>query len=114
MERLHHTPSALHYPPGHAMDEEGFLIDPDQWTRELAEQLAEAAEVTPLSEAHWGIIEYLRDKYLTVGALPPLRHICRRNGRGRHEIKHLFGGCRQLWQIAGLPNPGEEAKTYMD
>jgi hypothetical protein len=26
----------------------------------------------------------------------------------------LFSDCRSLWRIAGLPNPGEEAKAYMN
>jgi len=26
----------------------------------------------------------------------------------------LFSSCKTLWLIAGLPNPGEEAKSYMN
>jgi tRNA 2-thiouridine synthesizing protein E len=32
---------------------------------------------------------------------------------GEHGVQRLFGGCREAWRIAGLPNPGEEAKNYM-
>jgi len=28
-------------------------------------------------------------------------------------VQHLFGGCRSAWRLAGLPNPGEEALSYM-
>jgi tRNA 2-thiouridine synthesizing protein E len=99
---------------GPAFDEDGFLIDTAQWTKTLAEQLAEASDIHRLTEAHWTTIHFVRDKYLRLGAMPPMRHVCRQIGAKRHEIKHLFGGCRQLWQISGLPNPGEEAKAYMD
>jgi tRNA 2-thiouridine synthesizing protein E len=99
---------------GPAFDEDGFLLDAAQWTETLAEQLAEAAEVHPLTAGHWQTIRYVRDKYLRLGAMPPMRQVCRQIGVNRDEIKHRFGGCRQLWQIAGLPNPGEEAKAYMD
>lgn len=96
------------------MDDEGFLIDPDQWTADLAGELANAAGIGPLEDTHWRAIEYLRGKYLSLGALPPMRRVCRHLGVDKHHVKTLFGGCRQLWQIAGLPNPGEEAKAYMD
>mgnify|MGYP002065978294 CR=1 FL=1 len=47
----------------------------------------------------------LRGKVLELGALPPMRRVCRHLGVDKYRIKKLFGGCRQLWQIAGLPNP---------
>lgn len=107
---LHKTYGTLHL----LLDEEGFLLTPENWSRELAIELAAAADVDSLEETHWQAIEFLRDRYLRLGALPPMRRVCRHLGVDRYRIKHLFGGCRQLWQIAGLPNPGEEAKAYMD
>lgn len=112
-QRVAHNPgtlAALHL----SFDEDGFLIDPQHWTEELAEQLAAAADITPLTPVHWETIHYIRSKYLGVGALPPMRQVCRQLGLLRGEVKAMFGGCQQLWQIAGLPNPGEEAKTYME
>jgi len=95
-------------------DEDGFLINPDLWTHELASQVAEQADLGPLEQAHWNIIRFVRDKYLRLGAIPPVRRICREFGYERDAVRGLFGGCTQLWKIAGLPNPGEEAKAYMD
>ena len=95
-------------------DEDGFLLDPNQWTERLAYQLAAAEDVSPLSESHWRIIHFLREHYQRIGGMPPMRIVCRRLGTDRCAVKGLFGGCRQLWRIAGLPNPGEEAKAYMD
>jgi tRNA 2-thiouridine synthesizing protein E len=31
----------------------------------------------------------------------------------KHAVQRLFGGCRAAWRIAGLPNPGDEALSYM-
>jgi tRNA 2-thiouridine synthesizing protein E len=42
-----------------------------------------------------------------------MSQVCRTHDLDRNAIKNLFGGCRQAWRIAGLPNPGEEAKAYM-
>jgi len=95
-------------------DEDGFLTDPAQWTEELAEQLAQAAGVGPLGQDHWTVIHVIRDKYLNRGEFPLMRHLCRVLGLRPYAVKGLFSGCRNLWRIAGLPHPGEEAKAYMD
>jgi len=95
------------------VDDEGFLIDSASWTEDIARQIAEAAGLGPLQSAHWMLIGYLRNKYFTLGALPPMRNLCRQLGVQREVVKQAFGSCRTMWQIAGLPNPGEEARSYM-
>lgn len=95
-------------------DEDDFIINAENWTESLAEQLAANAEIAELSKSHWDIIHFLRDKYLRLGAIPPMRRVCRELGQDKNAVRTLFGSCLQLWQIAGLPYPGEEAKTYMN
>ena len=94
-------------------DEDDFIINPENWIESLAEQLASNAEIETLSDSHWDIIHFIRDKYLRLGAIPPMRRVCRELGQERDAVRTQFGSCLQLWQIAGLPYPGEEAKTYM-
>ena len=50
---------------------------------------------------------------MTYGSLPPMSQICRTHGMDRKAVQRLFGSCRQAWRVAGLPNPGEEALSYM-
>lgn len=95
-------------------DEDGFIHNADLWNKALAEQLAANAGIDELSNAHWEIIDFLRDRYIRLGAIPPMARVCREFGHKRDAVRRLFGGCLQLWQISGLPYPGEEAKTYMD
>ncbi len=94
-------------------DEDGFLLDTEHWDDQVAERLAELEGVAPLQGGHWRVIRFVRDRYLRLGAIPPMRRICRSSELSRSEVKSLFGGCLQVWRIAGLPNPGEEAKTYL-
>jgi tRNA 2-thiouridine synthesizing protein E len=42
-----------------------------------------------------------------------MSQICRTHGMDRKAVQRLFGSCRQAWRVAGLPNPGEEALSYM-
>ncbi len=106
------VPGTRHRDPS-PFDEDGFLFEPQAWTRELAQQMATVDEIL-LTDAHWEIITFVRDRYFRYGTMPLMRRVCRELGYGKEAVRGLFGGCRKLWQIAGLPNPGEEAKTYMD
>lgn len=94
-------------------DEDGFLINSSAWSRETARMLAEMDGIGELKADHWSIIFYLREHHLGNGSLPVMSHVCRVMDLGKYAVEGLFGGCRQAWRIAGLPNPGEEAKTYM-
>lgn len=98
---------------GLAFDEDGFLVDPQCWTESAARFIAEIDGVGELAAEHWSVIRFVRDRFLRLGAIPPMRRICRESDLSRDRVKALFGSCRQVWRIAGLPNPGEEAKAYM-
>ena len=95
------------------LDEAGFMLNPDRWNKSAARILAEVHEVGALGPDHWAIIYYLREHHLSYGSLPPMSQVCRTHGLDKSAIKRLFGGCVQAWRVAGLPNPGEEALTYM-
>lgn len=97
-----------------SFDEYGFLIDTEMWSETLAYELAEAEGIDALSHDHFKVISFIRYKYLMMDVLPPMRHVCRQLGVDRGQVKSLFGGCKQLWRIAGLPYPGAEALTYMN
>jgi tRNA 2-thiouridine synthesizing protein E len=95
------------------VDGEGFLVERRGWNRDLAQEMAVRLGVGPLDETQWLIIDFIRDRYFRLGALPPMRNVCRKLGVNRDAMKSSFGSCRQLWQVAGLPNPGDEVLSYM-
>ena len=94
-------------------DEDGFLINSSAWSRETARLIAEMDAIGALGPDHWSIIFYLREQYLEKGSIPVMSHACRVMHLQKYAVEGLFGGCREAWRIAGLPNPGEEAKSYM-
>ena len=94
-------------------DKQGYLIDPLNWDRSFTERRAREAGIE-LKDRHWRLVEIIREKYLNLGALPPLRSICKAVGFDKHELKQQFGSCLNLWRMAGLPDPGEEARAYMN
>ncbi|MFV0368235.1 MAG: TusE/DsrC/DsvC family sulfur relay protein, partial [Hyphomicrobiaceae bacterium] len=66
-----------------------------------------------LGEGHWRIIQALRDEYERMAAVSSIRNVCHQAGIDRRAVNDLFGYCLVAWRVAGLPNPGEEAKSYL-
>jgi tRNA 2-thiouridine synthesizing protein E len=95
-------------------DADGFLVDPDEWTAPLAEYIALLEGLDGLSARHWQVIGIVRDRFHAVGGPPVMRLICRAAGVDPSSAHDLFSSCRSLWRIAGLPNPGAEAMSYMN
>jgi tRNA 2-thiouridine synthesizing protein E len=94
-------------------DDYGFLVDPDLWDRDLALRIANELEVGELEESHWAVVDYLREHYLEKATLPWEGNLCRELDLVEDCVHRLFGGPLEAWKVAGLPDPGEEARTYM-
>ncbi len=97
----------------YAVDDLGFLINPEEWTEAFA---ASTLGLLPhgLSSLHKDVIQYVRSKYLHLGALPPVRRVCKSTGIGKSELNTLFGSCLQLCRAAGLPFPDDELRAHMN
>ncbi|HEY6094039.1 MAG TPA: TusE/DsrC/DsvC family sulfur relay protein [Gallionellaceae bacterium] len=93
-------------------DQDGFLLDPLSWDEDLARSIAAEEGLIDLDEDHWAIIHFLRDHYVS-GGLPAVSHVCHVNRLDDLCMTDMFQSVRSAWRIAGLPNPGEEAKAYM-
>ena len=95
-------------------DEDGYLIDPEIWDAELGRAIALQEGVGALGESHWRVIDHIRERYFLIGGVPNLRRVCRATSLSKFEVYGLFGSCLTIWRIAGLPNPGEEVKAYLN
>ena len=93
--------------PSVARNEEGFLTDHNQWTREIAEALAAEAGIASLTEKHWQVIEFCRSDNEAQGQPPGLRRISKLSGVSMKELYQLFpkGPGKLAARIAGLPKP---------
>lgn len=95
------------------LTDQGFLIDCNTWDRQVAEQLA-ALNHIELSAAHWEIILFMRDYYLTYKHLPNARMFAKAiaqqfgadKGNSRY-LQRLFpdGPLKYACKLAGLPKP---------
>ncbi len=94
-------------------DEYGLLLDPMDWSHELASQLAQEEGINELTPEHWRFINTLRAYYYEFQVPPPASKICHDMAMTSWCGHDLFHSCLAAWRIAGLPDPGEEAKSYM-
>lgn len=94
-------------------DEDGLLKHPPQWNEAVAEEIAHREGIATLTEGHWQVIRALREHYVRFGVAPAMSHVCHALGHERQWVHDLFGTCLGAWRVAGLPNPGEEAKAYL-
>lgn len=94
-------------------DEDGFLVLSESWTPAFAENVARSEGITELTEKHWSVLNFLRDYYESFGGVPSMRRVCRSQQLTHANVSQMFNSCLSAWRMAGLPYPGEEAKSYM-
>lgn len=101
-------------PVADLLDEDGLVRDFSFWTEALAHDLAHEERIGELGERHWRVIRALRSEFERVQGTPTMRSVCHQAGIDRREVNELFGYCLVAWRVAGLPNPGTEARTYLN
>jgi len=103
------------HPPEYlpCFDAEGFLLDPRDWSEACASRLARLDGLGELGPRQWSVIRTLRQEYHLMHGLPAPHHTCRLAGYGPDCMESLFHGAREAWRLAGLPDPGDEARAYM-
>lgn len=89
------------------LDEDGFIQEPEKWSKEVAEGIAKAVGSYPLTDDHWKVINYLREYYEEFETAPPVRTMLKETG---HDLKYIYqlfpaGPGRGACKIAGLSKP---------
>ncbi len=89
------------------VDAEGFLQQPDQWDRSVAEELAEQLGLGDLTVRHWQVIEFMRNQYLETGTAPSMRAMGKKSGVPIKELYQLFpkGPAKLAAKLGGIPKP---------
>ena len=89
------------------VDEEGFLADPQQWTREIGAEIARENGIPELTDRHWQVVDFMRDRYLTEGAAPSIRTLGKASGVPVKELYALFpkGPAKLAAKVGGIPKP---------
>ncbi len=87
--------------------EDGFLVNPSDWTEEMAAELAKEEGINELTEMHWKVIRFMREEYEKSGQIPTIRRIKNAGGIPIKDLYTLFpdGPAKKAAKIAGLGKP---------
>ncbi len=88
-----------------AVDQEGYLANPEEWTKEIAGEMAKDIGIE-LTDKHLEVIDYLREQHAQ-GAQLSIRKVGK---SGITDIKGLYklfpgGPLKHSSKIAGIPKP---------
>jgi len=74
------------------LDEDGFIVNPEVWTEDVAYAFAEGEGIKELTEQHWKVM---------------IRKLCKETGCNMKQIYELFpsGPAKGACKLAGLPKP---------
>ena len=88
-------------------DEEGFMSNPNDWNKDIAQTLALDIGIDSLSERHWKVIDFCREDYSAKGEAPGLRRISQQAEVPTKEIYKLFpkGPAKKVAYVSGLGKP---------
>jgi len=89
------------------VDTEGFLADAEQWNERIAEEIARQNGIAGLTDRHWLVVRYMRDRYLATGDAPSIRALGKESGVTVKELYQLFpkGPAKLAAKIGGIPKP---------
>jgi len=90
----------------------GFLVNIDDWSEAVAQEIADAEQLGALTDRHWDLIKFLRDEYINNNANQPNeRNMVKAMGAAWGEkpsTKDLYAlfpmqPSKQGTKVAGLP-----------
>jgi tRNA 2-thiouridine synthesizing protein E len=96
-----------------ATDKQGYLLNHLVWQENLALVMARNDEFE-LTEAHWEVINFVRQFYLTYNTSPAIRALTKAMkaefGEAKASSRYLYklfpeGPAKQATKYAGLPKP---------
>ncbi len=94
-------------------DKQGYLLDHLLWHKDLALIMAKQ-DSFELTDAHWEVINFVREFYLTYNTSPAIRALTKAMkaefGEEKASSRYLYklfpeGPAKQATKYAGLPKP---------
>jgi len=95
-------------------DTEGYVVDPEDWSESLAQQLAVEEGLT-LDEQYWPVLNFMRQYWTEHHVAPDVRHVIKflteekelQKKQAKQYLFELFpyGYVKQACKIAGMQRP---------
>jgi TusE/DsrC/DsvC family sulfur relay protein len=89
------------------VDAEGFMTNPGQWNEQIAQSIAAENGIPELTDRHWLVVTFMRERYLASGTAPSIRALGKESDVPVKELYQLFpkGPAKLAAKIGGIPKP---------
>jgi len=89
------------------LNDEGFFLHPEDWTEDMAPELARREGIDELTPDHWTVLRFMRSEFFEKGTGPTVRVLGKTSGVTVKRLYELFpkGPAKIAARIAGIPKP---------
>lgn len=95
------------------VDDEGYLVNTDDWNETAAAALAKNEGIDQLTADRMDIIRFMREHYKKYNFFPLLGAVCKNVHLAKDCFSESFIDPLTAWKIAGLPRPDEHVIGYL-
>ncbi|HYA86466.1 MAG TPA: TusE/DsrC/DsvC family sulfur relay protein [Nitrospirota bacterium] len=96
------------------VDDEGYLVNFNDWNEEVARELAARAGIGELTTESIVILKFIRDYYKAYTFFPIVHSICTKLHEPKDCVTEKFFNPLIAWKIAGLPHPEEPINSLLE
>lgn len=88
------------------VDDEGYLTNHSQWSREIAVALALELGIT-LTDAHWTVLDFIDRDFKEKNMVPGMRRMNKVGNIATKDLYTLFpdGPIKKAAKVSGYPKP---------
>src|SRR5512144_1272704 len=97
-----------------AIDDNGYLVNFDDWDESVARALAERTGFGELTGDRIEILKFIREHYKKYNFFPILRAVCKYVNKPRDCMIDEFEVPLVAWKLAGLPHPEEPVISLLE
>jgi tRNA 2-thiouridine synthesizing protein E len=97
-----------------SVDDEGYLVNSDDWNEKVACALAENEGIEELTPDMIEILKFMRDYYARYNIFPILGGVCRNVHQPKNCVREKFIEPLKAWKLSGLPKPSEQIIGYLE
>ncbi len=96
------------------VDDEGYLVNFDDWNEDVAKVLAMREGLAELTEDRIAALKFIREYYKTYNFFPILNAVCKNIHLPKDCVNEKFMNPLIAWKIAGLPKPEEPIISLLE
>ncbi len=97
-----------------AVDDEGYLVNIDDWDESVARVLAARLKMGDLTDEKIAMLKFIHEYYKKYDFFPIVGAVCKNVNKPRDCMIETFDVPLVAWKLAGLPHPTEPVISLLE